>query len=353
MSVITNLIGGNVMQAHEWTNGSDKVLLIKCVDKGGKSKNDFQWPRSGKTICPMAKADRKTAETPKCDTGGLFGWPWGLSLGEGKEPDYNGDWLVFSADKADVISVEGKAKAIGEVEVVYYGDALGAIMFTHKGRMAFINENASAATSGDSSSAATSGDSSSAATSGDSSSAATSGDSSSAATSGDSSSAATSGYSSSAATSGDRSSAATSGYSSSAATSGDSSSAATSGDSSSAATSGYSSSAATSGYSSSAATSGYRSSAATSGDSSSAKATGKASIACACGEYIEITVGPESFGTTTANRWLWHVLKGAVVACRWLDGDKWQQKLLIADDLSLADGASVYVQNGEIVKQWS
>ena len=90
----------------------------------------------------------------------------------------------------------------------------------------------------------------------------------------DNSTAATSGDKSTAATSGDKSTAATSGVESTAATSGYKSAAATSGDRSTAATSGVESTAATSGYKSTAATSGYKSTAATSGDESIAVAGG-------------------------------------------------------------------------------
>ena len=146
-----------------------------------------------------------------------------------------------------------------------------------------LNDQSTAATSGNWSTAATSGDQSTAATSGDQSTAATSGDQSTAATSGDQSTAATSGYQSTAATSGNWSTAATSGYQSTAATSGGWSTAATSGNWSTAATSGYRSTAATSGYRSTAATSGGWSTAATSGYQSTAIAGGKNSVAIAFG----------------------------------------------------------------------
>ena len=88
---------------------------------------------------------------------------------------------------------------------------------------------------------------------------------------------------STAAASGNQSTAATSGDQSTAATSGNQSTAATSGNQSTAATSGYLSTAATSGYLSTAATSGNQSTAATSGNLSTAIASGKNSVAIAFG----------------------------------------------------------------------
>lgn len=128
---------------HLWTHNGNKVLYVKCVDKGGKGYGGFQWPRSGKIQCPRAKANREAAAKVTgdvnidCSSGGTFGWPWGLNLGGGKEPDCHGDWIVFAVDPVDSIDLGDKAKAIGEVEVVYYGDAFGALMYTFAGRLAW------------------------------------------------------------------------------------------------------------------------------------------------------------------------------------------------------------------------
>ena len=197
---------------HQWTHTGKQVLLVKCINRDGTSYGGFVWPKSG-----PVKPDKWSRE-PDCESGGLFGWPWGMGIGEGREPDACAEWIVFAALPENVIDVSGKAKAVpGEYgtlpEIVYRGTQAGAMYHTISGRLAWIqkNSNGVASTSGDSSSASTSDDSSSASTSGDRSSASTSGDSSSASTSGYRSSASTSGYSSSASTSGDRSIAAATG----------------------------------------------------------------------------------------------------------------------------------------------
>lgn len=41
---------------------------------------------------------------------GLHGWPWGLSMGDGRDPQWDGQWIVFGADPATVISLSGKVK---------------------------------------------------------------------------------------------------------------------------------------------------------------------------------------------------------------------------------------------------
>jgi hypothetical protein len=238
--------------AHQWTNGGEEVLLLRCINADGTSYGGFV---NSVTVGERIEAPDWDGGENKCG-GGLHGWPWGIGIGGGKNPDYAGIWQVLGCKPSEIVEVTedpNSVKSKTKGGILRYsskpGDWHGAVMHILSGQMAWVAHNADGV----------------AATSGVSSSAATSGVSSSAATSGDSSSAATSGYSSSAATSGVRSSAATSG---------DRSSAATSGDRSSAATSGYSSSAATSGVSSSAATSGVRSSAATSGDSSPAVCAG-------------------------------------------------------------------------------
>ena len=213
---------------HQWCHDGNEVLLVKCVDKDGKSYGGFQWPQSGQVETPASRQ-------PDCNSGGLFGWPWGLNLGGEKDPDYGGRWIVFSSPPENVILVDNeKAKVapkegetIARATVLFYGSWFEALRYCALGRVAWIKHNAR-------SSAESSGYSSSAESSGDRSSAASSGDRSSAESSGYNSSAASSGDRSSAESSGDSSSAASSGYSSSAASSGDSSPSIAAGDYSSA-----------------------------------------------------------------------------------------------------------------------
>src|SRR3990167_3909878 len=111
-----------IIPSHQWTHDGAKVRLLKFVAADGVSHSGFRWPESGPVICPRAEADRATALTPTCDSGGLFGWPWGIGPGGGKHQDYQGRWIVFEADPADVVMVDGdKAKVIGPAEVIFSG----------------------------------------------------------------------------------------------------------------------------------------------------------------------------------------------------------------------------------------
>ena len=180
-----------VIPIHQWTHDGDKVLLVKYVPKGGKSTNDFQWPKSGPVESP------NWSREPTCDSGGLFGWPWGVGIGGGKDPDYQGDWIVFAAKPEDVIDLGDKAKA-NSAEVIYYGDWWGALLKIDAGRMAWTIQAAdgNAAATGERGSAAATGESGSAAATGWRGSAAATGESGSAAATGGMGSAAATGESS-------------------------------------------------------------------------------------------------------------------------------------------------------------
>jgi len=271
---------------HQWTHTGERVLLVKCVDKGGKSQGGFPWPTSGKTHCPKAASDPEAARrvtgvrTTDCASGGLFGWPWGVNLGGGKAPDYRGDWIVFAAAPGDVIDLGDKAKAVGEVEVLYYGDVLGALIFTFNGRIAWIELNA-------------------------------------------------------------KGSASATGWRGSASATGWRGSASATGESGSASATGESGSASATGESGSASATGWR---------GSASATGARTIASLTGEDGVIEAGSEALGAVTAQSWTWRVRTGAVVCCRWQDdAGAWHQRLLLADNLGLTDGSTVVVENGQLL----
>jgi hypothetical protein len=116
------------------------VLLVKCLNRDGTSYQGFVWPKAG-TVTPKVWSREAT-----CDSGGLFGWPWGFPISHGKNVDACAPWLVFRAKPENVIYLDGKAKAVPSKdgkdlpEVVYYGDQSGAMKFTMEGRMAFVTE---------------------------------------------------------------------------------------------------------------------------------------------------------------------------------------------------------------------
>ena len=194
------------------TDENGYVLIVKCLNRDGTSKNGFIWPKSGPVNNPHCsrKAD--------CESGGLFGWPWGLGIGDGRDPDACADWLVFRAKPENVIDLAGKVKAVpgdnGELpEVVYFGSQAGAMAFTMSGRVKYIESQSSgsASATGVSGSASATGGRGSASATGESGSASATGESGSASATGGSGSASATGLSGSASATGERGSASATG----------------------------------------------------------------------------------------------------------------------------------------------
>ena len=151
-----------ITPVYQWTNGGDKVLIVKCLGPGGKVFGGFPWPRSGHVETPAAH-DPAWGEKPskwrdgwhpdkKCG-GGLHGWPWGIGLGSGKEPDYAQDWVVFASAPSDVVAIEeSESKSELKVkarcgEVVYCGNWWGALDLIGPGRTNWIQHAARGAAS--------------------------------------------------------------------------------------------------------------------------------------------------------------------------------------------------------------
>ncbi|SFH98378.1 hypothetical protein [Planctomicrobium piriforme] len=309
---------------HQWTNGGDKVLILKVVNNDLTSHGGFVWPKSG----PVRPA--KFSREPDCSSGGLFGWAWGFGLGEGKFPDFGATWIVFAAHPDDVIDLGDKVKAVPNdeacrcPEVVFCGAYSEALKLTIPGHVAWVKMAASGAAtaSGASGAATASGDRGAATASGDRGAATASGDRGAATASGDSGAATASGASGAATASGDRGAATASG------------------DSGAATASGYSGAATASGDSGAATASGYRGAATASGDRGAAVITGECST---------IEVSATGLACVTSERFAWRVRPGAVLCCRF--GDK--VALMKSADVSVKDGEIVKVQRCEIVSEWS
>lgn len=133
----------DLIDPHQWTNGAEYVLMVKCLNADGTGNKGFVWPKAG-----PVKND-KWSRTPDCESGGLFGWAWGLGISDGKEPNATHPWLVFRAKPENIGGkIEGglKCKAVpgenGDLpEVVYYGNMAGAMAFTMQGRVALVQKN--------------------------------------------------------------------------------------------------------------------------------------------------------------------------------------------------------------------
>jgi hypothetical protein len=96
---------------HTWTDGGDKVLILRRIDANGTSNSQrlvngqsvtrepFRWPDGINVEVQCDDWDPR----PVCG-GGLHGWAWGMGLGDGADYDIIADrWLVLAADPADVV----------------------------------------------------------------------------------------------------------------------------------------------------------------------------------------------------------------------------------------------------------
>ena len=118
---------------HQWTHDGNKVLVVRQCAHDGSSSHGFVWPKIGSVECPDWKPHNNCGN-------GLHGWPWGLAMGDGAEPDFTALWLVVAVDPKDIIAVEN---ARGKVkfrcgEVVFAGEWWKARELTEKGRNAWI-----------------------------------------------------------------------------------------------------------------------------------------------------------------------------------------------------------------------
>jgi hypothetical protein len=109
-----------IVPRHQWTHDGAEVLCVKFVERDGSSYGGFKWPLTvgAEVIAPDWN------EKAECG-GGLHGWPWGFSLGEGKSPVWEATWLVFGAQPDDVVDLDGKVK-VRRAVVRYVGDWQGA-----------------------------------------------------------------------------------------------------------------------------------------------------------------------------------------------------------------------------------
>ena len=148
--------------AHRWTYDGDKVLVVRQCAHDGSSSHGFVWPKSGPVECPDWQPHNNCGN-------GLHGWPWGLAMGDGAEPNFTSLWLVVAVDPKDIIDVEdahGKVK-FKAGEVVFAGEWWKARELTEKGRNAWIahfSDGKSSATGYGSASSATGDSSASSAT---------------------------------------------------------------------------------------------------------------------------------------------------------------------------------------------
>ena len=154
-----------VVNPCEWTNGGDEVLVVRCMSKDGKTSSSRLV--DGKVVerepfqNPLIVGETVTAEdwNDKAECGGgIHGWPWGLSLGDGKECDWQGLWQVYGVKPSDIIDLCGKCKfRTGTLR--FSGQWWEATSFVLSGQIALVlaRSSGSASATGSSGSASATG----------------------------------------------------------------------------------------------------------------------------------------------------------------------------------------------------
>ena len=150
---------------HKWTHEGDKVLALKNLPRDGKAYGGFQWPtKAGETVsAPDWRPNNECG-------GGLHIWFWGLGIGDGKQTDWNGLWMVVACDPSETVgNLEGAHKGkCRQCEIVLVGSYNDCMQHTIAGRIAWVMNNAgSASQTGDMGSASQTGYAGSASQTGD------------------------------------------------------------------------------------------------------------------------------------------------------------------------------------------
>ncbi len=100
-----------VTPRHLWTNGGSEVLIVRFVAHDGTSREGFKHPIVVGESVSAPDWDDPRYKGPKCG-GGIHGWPWAFSLGDGKECEWSALWLVYGVDPKDVVG--GEWRGIGD-----------------------------------------------------------------------------------------------------------------------------------------------------------------------------------------------------------------------------------------------
>ena len=153
------------IKACEWTNGGEEVLIVRCMSMDGKTSSkrikDGVAVDSKPFQNPLIVGETVTATdwTDKAECGGgIHGWPWALSLGDGKDCDWQGLWQVYGVKPSDIIDLQGKCKFRTGI-LRFSGNWWEATNFVLSGQIALVQKRArgSALATGDNGSASATG----------------------------------------------------------------------------------------------------------------------------------------------------------------------------------------------------
>ena len=130
---------------HQWTNDDGEVLFLRFSNNDGKAHGGFQHPlKIGATVTAPDWNPQ-----PVCG-GGIHGWPWGIGLGSGKDPDWNALWQVYGVSNLDEISseIDGQPKCKFRAGILRFaGDWHAAMLFVLEGQKAWVEHFADNASS--------------------------------------------------------------------------------------------------------------------------------------------------------------------------------------------------------------
>ncbi len=146
-----------IVSIHQWVNGGDEVLIVRFASKDGKSASKRLV--GGESVDaepfthPIVVGEMVTApdwdSSAKCG-GGIHGWPWALSLGDGKDPDWDALWQVYGVKPEDIVVVDPNAP--GKVKfrtgtLRHIGTWDSATNFVLAGQMAWVHASSRGAAS--------------------------------------------------------------------------------------------------------------------------------------------------------------------------------------------------------------
>ena len=308
---------------HRWTHTGDKVLCVKMIgadrktggqklDEGGNAPV-IQWPKSGLVKC-VDWNDKATCG------GGIHAWPWGMFIGDGRDPNACVPWLVVAVDPAEIVQIEGGKVKFAKCKVVYDGDMAGAMYMTSQGRIAWTMQHVDIKKFTD---RAANGQSGYMAANGQSGDMAANGQSGDRAANGQSGDMAANGQS------GDMAANGQSGYRAANGQSGDG------------AANGQS------GYGAANGQSGYGAANGQSGDMATSKQTGILSASAMTGASPTVELGPTgSAAVSGAEEFTWIVHLGAIVLHRWQEGSEYPHAVLTT--AGLKEGETVVIYRGKV-----
>jgi hypothetical protein len=129
------------MQIQDYKNANGQLLVVKCLEADGTGYKGYDWSTDSHDV------GERWDNSPECNSGGFYGWPLGIGIGDGKIPNAVHPWIVVAIDP-DVprVMIEQKIK-FKSCKVVYRGTMANCMYYTMNDRVDWIERNASGSAS--------------------------------------------------------------------------------------------------------------------------------------------------------------------------------------------------------------